>query len=235
MPARVQGRESKEYEWVEMSRLLDVTPFGARLTIARPTEPGRLLYLTLPMPRQLRCFDHVEEQYRVWALVRNVKLYSEAKGSSITPRYEIGVAFIGKRPPPSYEIDPTRRYEVASKVTEAGMWDLREAEDRVTTHVPTDAPRPDTRHYIPIEVIVDALDEEGKVFASETTVTENISRRGAAIFTTLEVAHGRFVRITSSQYGISVTAAVRANRKGADGITRMHLEFIDRQWPLEGA
>jgi hypothetical protein len=27
---------------------------------------------------------------------------------------------------------------------------------------------------------------------------------------------------------------VRARRLGADGIPRLHLEFIDRQWPLEG-
>ena len=31
-----------------------------------------------------------------------------------------------------------------------------------------------------------------------------------------------------------VVAAVRAARTGPDGIPRLHLEFIDRQWPLEG-
>ena len=74
LPVRVQCRESLDHEWIEMSRLVDVTPFGARLRLKRPTETGRLLLLTLPMPRPLRCFDHVEDQYRVWSLVRNVKL-----------------------------------------------------------------------------------------------------------------------------------------------------------------
>ena len=74
LPARVQCRESLDYQWIEMSRLVDVTPFGARLRLKRPTETGRLLLLTLAMPRPLRCFDHVEDQYRVWSLVRNVKL-----------------------------------------------------------------------------------------------------------------------------------------------------------------
>src|ERR1044072_450312 len=73
LPVRVQGRESEDYEWVEMTRLMDVPPFGARFGLTRPTEPGRLLHMTMPMPRQLRCFDHVEPQYRVWALVGNVK------------------------------------------------------------------------------------------------------------------------------------------------------------------
>jgi hypothetical protein len=230
LPVRVQGRESEDYEWVELTRLIDVTPFGARFSIARPTEPGRLLHMTLPMPRQLRCFDHVEQQYRVWALVRNVRL-APSPASDKPARYEVGVAFVGKRPPASFEIDPTKRYEVAASPAESGLWGLHEQPER--TSVPG-AARPETRHNIPMDVVVEAFDENGKVSASETTVTENISRRGAAVFTTLNVARGRFVRLTSRQYQISVIAAVRARRTGADGIPRLHLEFVDKQWPLEG-
>jgi PilZ domain len=231
LPVRVFGRESAERDWVEKSRLIDVTPFGARFPISRPTERGRLLHLTMPMPRQLRCFDHVEDQYRVWALVRNIKMLEAVEGKQ--PRYEIGVAFIGKRAPESFELDPTTRYEVATSVTETGLWEISEME-RTARHVPTDYPRPETRHHIPIEVIVEALDENGQVSESETTVTENISRRGAAVFTTLSVTRGRFVRVTSAQYQISVIAAVRARRTGENGIPRLHLEFVDKQWPLEG-
>src|SRR5215216_3773601 len=78
LPVRVFGRESEDMDWVETTRLIDVTPFGARFPLTHPTEPGRLLHLTLPMPRQLRCFDHVEDQYRVWALVRNVCVQTHA-------------------------------------------------------------------------------------------------------------------------------------------------------------
>ena len=65
-------------------------------------------------------------------------------------------------------------------------------------------------------------------------MTENISRRGAAVFTTLLVERGRLVRLTSTQYQLSIVAAVRGRRAGPDGIMRLHLEFVDRQWPLEG-
>jgi hypothetical protein len=229
LPVRVQGRESEDYAWVELTRLIDVTPFGARFSIARPTEPGRLLHMTLPMPRQLRCFDHVEQQYRVWALVRNVKAVASTASDKL-PRFEVGVAFVGKRPPASFETDPTKRYEVAASPSESGMWGLSEVE---RTSIPGD-PRPETRHNIPMDVIIEAFDDKGEVAASESTVTENISRRGAAVFTTLDVARGRFVRLTSRQYGIAIVAAVRARRAGADGITRLHLEFVDKQWPLEG-
>jgi len=85
-----------------------------------------------------------------------------------------------------------------------------------------------------VNVRVEVFDEGGEVRASEQTVTENISRRGAAVWTTLEVERGRFVRLTSLDHGLALIAAVRANRKGPDGIPRLHLEFIDGQWPLEG-
>ena len=230
LPVRVHCRESLDHEWVELTRLIDVTPFGARFSIARPTEPGRLLHLTMPMPRQLRCFDHVEQQYRVWALVRNIKpLFKEG---SLTPRFEIGVAFVGKRAPASFELDPTKRYDVAPSPAETGLWGLNVLGER--EHVKTDDPRPETRHSVPVDVVVEVFNEKGEITETERTVTENISRRGAAVFTTLTVARGRFIRLTSAQYNISVVAAVRGRRAGADGITRLHLEFVDRQWPLEG-
>ena len=231
LPVRVYCRESADHDWTEMSRLLDVTPFGARFPVSRPLETGRLLHLTMPMPRQLRCFDHVEPQYRLWALVRNVKI---SAASEEALRCEAGVAFVGKRPPASYEADPSRRYEVARTAAESGLWELREMPDKAAAHVASSKPRPDTRHNLPVEVVVEAFDEKGQVALRETTVTENISRNGAAVFTTLDVARGRFVRVTSAQYGISVVAAVRARRTGANGIPRLHLEFVGQQWPLEG-
>jgi hypothetical protein len=149
-------------------------------------------------------------------------------------RYEVGVAFVGKRPPTSYETDPTRRYDVAPTPTESGMYVLIEKQDAELPRLPPEDVRPETRHHIPTEVVVETFDDKGEVAASESTVTENLSRRGAAVFTTLDVARGRFVRVTSAQYHISVIAAVRARRTGADGITRLHLEFVDKAWPLEG-
>lgn len=235
LPVRVQCRESADYEWVEMTRLLDVTPFGASFTLSRSVEPGRLLHLTLPMPRQLRCFDHVEAQYRVWALVRHIKRIPPTNNSPL--RVETGVAFVGKRAPASYEKNPATIYEVAASATESGLWSFREKPEHAGTETESTRGRrteAETRHAIPLEVTIEVLDEEGNVKAIERTVTENLSRRGAAVFTTLNVARGQFVRLTSPQYQISVTAAVRAHRKAPDGMMRLHLEFVDRQWPLEG-
>ena len=229
LPVRVQGRDSIDHEWTEMSRLVDVTPFGARLRLKRPTEVGRLLLLTMAMPRQLRCFDHVEDQYRVWSLVRNLRLLDPKK--EMGALVEIGVAFVGKRPPQRFATDPALRYEITKAKKETGFWSLTEEGDDRLLEFSTDK-RKETRYSIPIEVLIEVFDQKGELSIKEKSVTENISQFGAAIFTGLDISPGRFVKLSSEHYGASVLAVVRARRDGADGIPRLHLEFIGSEWPL---
>jgi hypothetical protein len=119
LPARVHGRESGNRDWTEMTRLIDVTPFGARFRLMRPVDIGRLVQLTLKMPLPLRVFDHVEDQYRVWSIVRNARLLEQkAPKDSLL---EVGVAFIGKRPPRSFEANPALRYEIAQTSSKASF------------------------------------------------------------------------------------------------------------------
>lgn len=226
LPVRVHCRETIDLAWTEITRLIDVTPFGAGFTLKRPVEKGRLLHMTIPMPRQLRVFDHVEDQYRVWALVRYVK--STAPPGSPTQLFEVGVAFIGKRAPRSYEEDPSRRYEIGGRTTDS----LNVTEDWVPTELATSDKRTYTRHNIPVDMLIETFDENGKVEMSEHTVTENISEKGAAIYTTLSLPVGRFIRLSSEQYKLSAYAAIRGHSMGPSGVPRIHVEFIDREWPL---
>ena len=230
LPVRVQVRESLDHEWIEISRLVDVTPFGARLTLKRPIESGRLVLLTLPMPRPLRCFDHVEDQYRVWSLVRNVKLIdpSRDKGALV----EIGVAFVGKRAPRSFEEDPSRRYEIARSIDELGLAAITEESSDSISEIEATDKRKDTRHNIPVEVLVEVFAPDGSLAQSESTVTENISRQGAAIFTTLDLSPGQFVKLSSQQYQTPFLAVVRNRHVAPDGIERLHLEFVGCEWEL---
>ena len=228
LPVRVQCREDAATVWTEMTRLSDLTPFGAGFSLTRPADMGRLLHLTLPMPRQLRCFDHVEDQYRVYALVRYLRAqFPEGAG---TPIFNIGVAFVGKRPPDSYQLDPQKRYEVFAPEAEGDLWKLREQPPAATGG---QIEKKETRLSVPVEVTVELYDERWNITAREETVTENISRRGAAIYSSLQAERGRFVRLTSARYATSAFASVRARRTGSDGIPRLHLEFMDQEWPLE--
>jgi hypothetical protein len=223
LPVRIHCRETPDFEWTEVTRLINVTPFGAGFTMKHPTERGRLLRMTIPMPRQLRVFDHVEDQYRIWAIVRYLLGKSTEKG----PVFEVGVAFIGKRPPASYEGQPWKRYEISTSVFEK----LAVIDEALEPPAPDDD-RSQTRHNIAVDMQVELMDENGAVIASEQTVTENISMQGATLFTTLEIPVGRFIRLRSEQYRVTAFAAIRSRTTGADGVPRIHVEFVDRQWPL---
>lgn len=226
LPVRVRCREAVGVEWSEVTRLLDVTPFGAGFTVKRPIEKGRLLHMTIPLPRQLRVFDHLEDQYRVWALVRYVK--PAASPGSTTLLFEVGVAFIGKHPPRSYEENPSRRYEIGGPTP----GDLNAIAEWSPTELASSANRAPTRHNIPVDMLIESFNEKGEVELSEQTVTENISEKGAALYTTLSLPVGRIIRLSSEQYKLSVYAAVRGQSIGPAGVSRLHLEFIDREWPL---
>lgn len=225
LPVRVRCRETVDFEWTEITRLIDVTPFGAGFTLKRPVEKGRLLHMTIPLPRQLRVFDHVEDQYRVWALVRRI-MATIPKGQTSTV-FEIGVAFIGKHPPRSYESDPSKRYEAAdakpNSLVAVADWNPQDESSDQRRH---------TRHNIPVDMLIETLDDKAEVIDKEQAVTENISNRGAAIYTTLSLPPGRFIRLTSEQFRLTVHAAIRGRSVGPNGMPRIHVEFIDREWPL---
>ena len=223
LPVRVQVRETPDFEWTEITRLTNVTPFGAGFPLKRPTEKGRLLYMTIPMPRQLRVFDHVEDQYRVWAVVRYMKAADSQHGTV----FNIGVAFIGKRPPASFENQPWKRYDISTSAFQA----LAAADD-ILKPLPSADQRAHTRHNIAVDMRLELVDIDGEVITTEHTVTENISTKGATLFTTLDIPLGRFIRLTSDQHGITTHAAIRSRSTGTDGIPRIHVEFIDKEWPL---
>jgi hypothetical protein len=145
---------------------------------------------------------------------------------------EVGVAFIGKRPPKSHDQNRALRYEVAQTKLESGLWSVADASGQLSEVVPdNDELRKESRQLIPVDVLIEVF-EGDKLVNSEYTVTENISRWGGAVFTSLDVVPGTFVKMSSERYHAAVLAVVRARRPGPDGIMRLHLEFVGSEWPL---
>ena len=223
LPIRVCFRESAEHQWIEQSRLVDVSHLGAGFTLTRPVEPGRLMLLSIPLPHQLRCFDHHEPQYSVWGLVRHSSAIRKSEHQQ-SVLYRVGVAFVGKRPPRGYEEDPTIRYEPLP-VDGGQAW-------KVSEHHP-DKQRRETRLMIPLEVLIEVLDENGKASLQEQTVTETLSSWGTCVPTNLDVGVGRILRVTSAHDQVSVFAVIRSRQLAPDGITRLGLEFLGERWPLQ--
>ena len=221
LPIKVFCCESLDYQWTEKSRLIDVNQFGAGFTLTRPVEVGRLIQLSAPLPHQLRCFDQLEPMYSVWSLVRHISVLQ-----SDPILFRMGVAFVGKRPPASYEDDPATLYDpLPIKLGQSVMWSVRKR--------PQTKQRREDRLAIPLEVLVETFDEAGSPLAREYTVTEAISSLGACLPSSLEVEAGRVVRITSITDGVSLFGAIRSRQIMPDGIARLGIEFIGNRWPLE--
>lgn len=231
LPVRVESKVNRTYAWDEVTRLNDVSAFGAGFNLRRPLKRGRLVQMTIPLPRQLRCYDYMEPQYKVWALVRRCIPVSNQKSEET---YAIGVAFIGRNPPSSFIHDPAKLYDI-TELTAQNQWQVVEADENPDESELSKDNRRHTRFAIPVGIVLETVDGEERIMTgSEMTITENISLGGAAIMTTLDTEIGAFVRVKSEQYNVSIISIVRGKRIGKDGITRLHVEFIDRFFPLDG-
>ncbi|HEY8558756.1 MAG TPA: PilZ domain-containing protein [Pyrinomonadaceae bacterium] len=230
LPIRIEGKVNQEVAWSEITRLQDVSAFGAGFLLNRPVKRGRLVALTMPMPRQLRCYDFMEPQYRIWGLVRRC---IAVRNRIDVEQYAIGVAFIGKYPPAGYREDPARLFDI-TQLEEKGFWKIVEAPVIPDERELPKELRRHSRYQIPVNVLLEILDEDGNVIEAEMTVTENVSLSGASVFTSMHADVGSFIRVSSEQYNSTIISVVRGKRFGTDGVARLHIEFIDRYFPLQG-
>src|SRR5687768_5712776 len=163
LPARVEVKVDGNFSWSDITRLEDVSAFGCGMNLKRPVKRGRLLLVSVPMPRQLRCYDYLEPQYRIWGLVRRCL---RVRNAARAEQYAIGVAFVGKHPPHSYTEDPAKLFEI-TQLEEKGFWQLAEAPDRPDEKDLPAELRRHSRYQIPVNVLLEILDEEGNVIEAE--------------------------------------------------------------------
>ena len=230
LPARVEVQVDPKFAWNEVTRLEDISAFGAAFNLKRPVKRGRLLVVNVPMPRQLRCYDYLEPQYRIWGLVRRCMPLGDNPAAE---SYAVGVAFVGKNPPSAYLENPAKLFDLSER-EDGGLWQLMDADPNPDENDLPAYLRRHTRFAIPESLLIEMLDENGDVAASEISVTENISVGGAAVITYFDVSNGAFLRVKSQRHDLSIISIVRGRHLGADGIVRLHLEFIDHLYPLEG-
>ena len=233
-PVLAEWRDAKGVRRIESTRPFDVTQQGATFRLKRPPEVGQLMQLTLPAAvcGQRRgaaagCLS------LVWAVSEALP---EDEDGATPPVHSVSVLFVGQAPSSAFVAAEGAAYGYA--IDDGGLFRLQprtaaEPKNAAAYALNTDKRR-DTRLNMPIEVTIEAFDRHGNVTASEKTVTENISRKGALVPTTLLIAPDSAVRITNNDRGISLNAVVRARRVGQNGVARLHLHLPDAEWPLEG-
>lgn len=131
MPVRVDFPASLNSECAERTRLSDLSPTGARLSVIRPTEPGRALRLAFNLPEEM-C-HHINRQadssYAVWSVVRHIRLRAP---DGVSPeKFEIGVAFTGIEKPPALDSDTSALYDLTKRNETTGFWQCVRRERRL--------------------------------------------------------------------------------------------------------
>jgi hypothetical protein len=197
LPVRVQGHDPDGAAWEEMTQSEDACFGGLALPLKHPVFVGQALFLSLPLPKAFRQYALSDATYRVYALVRDV---------ADPPVNRVGVMFLGRHPPRGYEANPGGRYLM-----------------------PNDPPPPpkERRVFKRIDVFVNLrLVRDGTV-QSEQTVTENVSRGGIRVMTSLPVVKGEVVLVEDPHGTYTLRAECRNVFVGKDGVPRANLRFLE--------
>jgi hypothetical protein len=205
IPARATGFDRKTGKWNEMTETVDVGRTGLTLRMRRRVQPGSVLYLTLPLPTKLRSHGYSEPHYSVYTLVRRVEPPREGA-------WEVSLEFLGEHPPAGFLDKPWAVFRTRK-------WNGGERRR---------APRIKRAERVRVEYLSEAM----QLVASEDAETENVSRTGLRIAVKAAPAVFDIVRVSSAVRGFRALAAARNRFVATDGIERLCVQFIDKEWPL---
>ena len=217
----VQVKESQGESWKEVTKVLTVSKNGAGFSLDRPVVVGRLVTLVMPLDPELRAYDKKKELYPVMAIVQ----YCNATTVNGKTSYHTGVGFVGKKIPDSYKLDPTQSYRICG-MKQDGLWSISEAEDQFKN-------RRQPRYWISVPITVSLLQRAGNPGAKEETATKNISVNGISAVCSLNTSIGEKVKIACKELNFYSIAIVRNRMEPKDGMTTIHLELVDSEFPVE--
>jgi hypothetical protein len=205
IPARVTGYDRNGGKWHEMTETLDVSRTGVRLRLRRRVKHGTVLFVTLPLPAKLRGHGFSEQSYNVYTLVRRVEPPRQGVRA-------VGVEFLGEHPPKGFLDNP-------SAIFRSKRWGGNER-------------RRPNRENRTESISVEYFNESMQSLAIEHVRTENVSRTGLRISGTAAPPEFDVIRVTCQKLKFEGLAALRSRYRGKDGVERLCVQFIDKEWPL---
>jgi PilZ domain len=205
VPVRVLGHDPDGTAWEEMTTTDTASYGGASFALKHAHGVGQVLFISSPVPRNFRRYDLTEQSYRIFALVRNTR-------SGPAGEHVAGVMFIGRLPPKGHDTKPGGRYRLP--------------DDPKTGPTPTGERRRQERLQLFVNLRLRRQGVSGAL--EEQTVTENVSRGGARVFTTLPVSSGETVTVTDLDGKVAAEAIVRHVYAGPDRVRRLNLQFLDQ-------
>ena len=220
MEAAIEGRSGSK-KWKDRAEITSYSATGAGFRTGRECRTGTLVMLKLPLPPYLRAFDHDKKDYAVWGLVQHCQR-AETDGKVV---YHAGVAFIGKDPPPEYAEAPSQRFAI-SGMNGDGLWKIKPETGEFKV-------RKEIRYWSAFELYLSQINAERRSLNGARAVTENISKSGAAVVSSLDVNVGDRVKFISTQFDFSGLAVVCERKDLGEDRAKIHLKFIENTFPIE--
>ena len=203
IPVRVTGCDRRG-KWNEMAETIDVGRTGIKIRLRRRVSPGTVLYVTLPLPAKLRSHGFAESSYNVYTLIQRVD--PPRQGVRL-----VGLEFIGERPPAGFLAKPWAIFR-------------RERSARRECRRPVREQRVEN-------VTIEYFDENMRAISKDEAKTENVSSQGLRISGTSTPTEFDLVRVSCASLNFESMATLRNRYTGNDGVERVCVQFIDKEWP----
>jgi hypothetical protein len=110
-------------------------------------------------------------------------------------------------------------------MSEDGLWKIKEAAKDFKT-------RKSPRYYHRVNHYLAVVGGQYPLHSGEWAVTENISKDGAAVISTLSLHVGERVKFISEKYDFSALAIVCDRQDVEGGRARLSLQFVENSFPI---
>jgi len=223
-PVVVQFRESVDDHWKEETMISTFSRNGAAITLAREVPIGRLVSMVIQAPPEIRLYDYNEPVYLMLAVVQNcfrVPGISEKK-------FNVGLAFIGKSFPASFNSDPTQTYRLTG-MTDDGLWMATEAASPFQI-------RKHSRFWRQFSITITVRDESTRTSRRAEVVTRDISAGGMSFVGDVLGKVGDRVKVVIPETDYFTIATIRNISKSSpddDSRRVFHLEFDRPDLPID--
>lgn len=221
LEAIVQTRDPEGNSWKEMATVTTISRNGAGFSSPQPCSVGRLVGIVLQMPKDLRVYDKKKDLYPVQGLVQ----YCNRSRIGDEESYDIGVAFVGKKPPESHERNPSQQYRITG-MEKNGLWTITEADGTFKL-------RRYPRYMMSMQMMVSLLQRETRSVVKNTATTRDVSIGGAALKCDLDAKVGDKVKVACEKLDFYSLATVRNREVTETDETLLRVEFLENEFPVD--
>lgn len=206
--------------WNETVELYAISQFGAAFNVSRACGIGRLVELTIFTTTEITALDSDEYPTPLVCLVQQCNEY-EREGR---PAYHVGVVFVGRSLPDSFNNNPKQCYRVVG-THKNGLFRIQE----------TVAPHKTRRHprfKLKFEVKLLLINKAERSIVPASGVTNDVGALGISVKSTLKANIGDKIKVACREIDFFGVAVVR-NRRSLFGYEYLlQMEFLESKFPI---